>query len=115
MELDLQIVELPCGCWESSPGPLEELLVLSTISPAAFFFLSFFFFETRILRIKLRSSCWNGYLFKIPTESSQKPLFAVFIFFFFKKITVHEEPRVETALHFLAEYHLEIQLESERI
>ena len=26
--------ELPCGCWESNPGPLEEQPVLLTTEPA---------------------------------------------------------------------------------
>lgn len=25
--------ELPCGCWEMNPGPLEELPVLLTTEP----------------------------------------------------------------------------------
>jgi hypothetical protein len=26
--------ELPCGCWESNSGPLQEQLVLLTIEPS---------------------------------------------------------------------------------
>lgn len=30
LELELDSCELPCGCWELNPGPLEEQLVLLT-------------------------------------------------------------------------------------
>jgi hypothetical protein len=50
--------ELPCGCWESIPGLLEEQLVLLTLEPSLrprkeWFFCLFLFFETGFLCIAL--------------------------------------------------------------
>jgi hypothetical protein len=40
--------ELPCGCWELSPGPLEEQPVLLTTEPSLQPFITFFFFQDRV-------------------------------------------------------------------
>ena len=31
---DTNSCELPCGCWESNPGPLEEQPVFLTVEPS---------------------------------------------------------------------------------
>ena len=35
LELELQACELPCECWESNPGSLQEQYMLLTTEPSA--------------------------------------------------------------------------------